>query len=146
MKRLLYIFSAMLLTSVSATAQDEPGERSERVEALKIGFITEKLSLTTKEASAFWPVYNEFSDQVKSIRAKQRENAKAFSARVNPTDAESDKFITDQLAFKQSELDLTRRYSQEFRKVLPVQKVARLLTLEQAFKQQLLQRLKDRRR
>jgi hypothetical protein len=146
MKNTINTLVALLLLCTAAWAQDETNDRSERVEALKIGFITEQLALTTKEASAFWPVYNEFTTQMKTIRQKQKENARSFSANANPTDADSEKFISAQLAHKQAEVNLTKKYAQEFRKVLPVSKVAKLLTLEHAFKQQLLQRLKETRR
>ena len=74
-----------------------------------------------------------------------KENTLTFKAKSAPSEQDANKFITEQLALKQAELDLTKRYMNEFKKVLADQKVALLLTLEQEFKQQLLQRLKERR-
>ena len=131
-----------LLTKVAA---QEENERNDKVESMKIGFITQKLDLNSAEAKTFWPVFNEFTDEQKKIRAKMKENMLTFKAKATPSDQEANKFIIEQLALKQSELDLTKKYMTEFKKVLPEKKVALLLTLDQEFKQQLLQRLKERR-
>lgn len=126
-------------------AQEEEEQGDDRVESLKIAFITEKLNLSSTEAKNFWPVYNEFEGQIKKLRAKEKENINSMKAKTNITDADADKFMTDQLSLKQQQLDLTKKYVVEFKKVLPAKKVARLLMLEQEFKQQLLKRLKERR-
>lgn len=144
-KNIILILVAILgFVSFKTKAQDED-DKNDKVESLKIAFITDKLNLTSAEAKTFWPVFNEFTDEMKKVKKKEKENMLSFKAKANPTDQESDKFITDHLSSKQAELDITRKYINEFKKVLPGKKVARLLTLEQEFKQQLLQKLKERR-
>ncbi|MES2689527.1 MAG: hypothetical protein V4658_03945 [Bacteroidota bacterium] len=143
------IFLILLLgfgINALAQATDEPvdGEK-QKMEALKIAFITEKLNLTSKEAEVFWPVFNRYDKEVKTIRKKERESARAYSQKTNSTEQEADKFLTEQLALKQQEVDLLKKFIPEFKKVLPLPKVARLLSLEQEFKMQLLHKLKDRR-
>jgi hypothetical protein len=140
--RLTNIFLLVALLSVSTifaqqTDEDDDG-KADKVEALKVGFITEKLNLSSTEAKSFWPVYNEFEEQMKQLRAKERENVRLL------TDADADKFLNEQLSLKQQQLDLNKKYVAEFKKVLSAKKVARLLMLEQEFKQQLLNRLKER--
>lgn len=126
--------------------QPEPDETQKgKVEALKIAFITEKLNLSSKEAEVFWPVFNKYDKEVKALRRKERETAKAYSEKQSPTDQEAEKFLTEQMALKQQEVELLKKYLPEFKKVLPATKVARLLSLEQEFKIQLLHKLKDRR-
>lgn len=127
-------------------AQEDADEQTDKVEALKIAFITEKLSLTSAEAKLFWPVFNEFNAQLKKLKHREKENIRAFKSKSDPTEQETEKFMSEYLLIKQAEIDLTRRYVAEFRKVLPARKVARLLTLEQEFKQALLQRLRDMRK
>lgn len=146
MKKLLFIL--LIAFGVAATAQqtdDNDETKHEKIEALKIGFITEKLALTSKEAEAFWPVYNKFEQEVKTVRKKQRELTKAFKLKSKPTDQEADKYITEQMALKQGEIDVVKKYLPEFKKVLPATKVAILLSLEQEFKMELLRKMKDRR-
>ncbi len=146
--RLTNIFLLVALLSVSTifaqqTDEDDDG-KADKVEALKVGFITEKLNLSSTEAKSFWPVYNEFEEQMKQLRAKERENVRLLKAKSSLTDADADKFLNEQLSLKQQQLDLNKKYVAEFKKVLPAKKVARLLMLEQEFKQQLLNRLKER--
>jgi hypothetical protein len=146
--RLTNIFLLVALLSVSTifaqqTDEDDDG-KADKVEALKVGFITEKLNLSSTEAKSFWPVYNEFEEQMKQLRAKERENVRLLKAKSSLTDADADKFLNEQLSLKQQQLDLNKKYVAEFKKVLSAKKVARLLMLEQEFKQQLLNRLKER--
>jgi hypothetical protein len=140
----LFLIATLLGAIVSNGYCQEDEDRNDRIEAMKIAFITEKLALTPDEAKVFWPVFNEFSTELKKIREKEKESALTFKAKANPTEQESNKFIADHFAFKQAQIDLSKKYSVEFKKVLPQQKVAKLLMLEQDFKQQLLQRLKNR--
>ena len=144
MKKTISLF-ILLVLSFGTWAQDEPDDKTDRIQSIKVGFITEKLDLSSKEAAVFWPVFNEFDSQIRQIRQKQKENARIFLAKQSPTDQESTQFISDQLTNRQAEVDLVKKYSSEFRKVLPTRKVARLLTLEQEFKQQLLSKMQQRR-
>ena len=66
-KRTLYILTiSLLLVSGISTAQ--PGSGKEKIESLKIAFITKRLDLTSKEAQQFWPLYNEYNDKIKAIK------------------------------------------------------------------------------
>lgn len=145
MKKILLVCGVMMCLVAGVYAQEEtPEKRDERIDALKIAFITERLELTSKEASGFWPVYNEFEAEMKKLRKKNHDAVKAYKAKTNPTEQESEKFLNDQLAAKQQEVDLIRKYIPEFKKVLPADKVAKLMMIEHDFKKRLLQRLKDK--
>ncbi|MES2781044.1 MAG: hypothetical protein V4651_14220 [Bacteroidota bacterium] len=144
MKKLITLIVCLLSLGMNLYAQGE-NDKNDRIESYKIAFITERLNLTSKEASVFWPVYNEFSEQLKKLKRAERERVHNFKDKTQPTDVESEKFTSDYITFKQQELELTRKYIAEFKKVLPVVKVAKLVTLEQEFKMELLKRLKDKR-
>ena len=53
-------------------AQDGDKTRAEKIEALKIAFITQKLQLTTDEAQKFWPVYNQYENEIRSLQLGNR--------------------------------------------------------------------------
>ena len=54
----------LLLVSFGLFAQGKKMmEKKEEIYALKIAFITNKLSLTSNEAEKFWPIYNTFEDK-----------------------------------------------------------------------------------
>ena len=58
----------MLLFPFAGIAQQLSPEQQEKYEALKVAFLTEELSLSSKEAQAFWPVYNEMDEKLTEIR------------------------------------------------------------------------------
>src|ERR1700749_3445006 len=80
MKKLLLILItslAFLASDLSAQTGKTPKGKpdstqtasgAERVQALKIAFITKRLSLTSAEAEKFWPIYNEYSDKREVVR------------------------------------------------------------------------------
>lgn len=116
--------------------------KSDKIESYKIAFITERLDLSPKEAAAFWPVYNEYNAKVKQFKEQQRELAKSFKQLKAPTEADADKYISTYMAIRNKEAELSKKYIGEFKKVLPVTKVAMLITIEQDFKMKLLNQLK----
>jgi Spy/CpxP family protein refolding chaperone len=136
----LILLTACILMTFAVSAQED---KTDRIESYKIAFLTERLNLTTKEAEAFWPVYNEYSTQVRKLKSKDKERSRAYLQKPSPSDHESEKFINDHVASKLQEYELMKKYMGEFGKVLPEAKVARLITLEQEFKMNLLKQLKD---
>jgi Spy/CpxP family protein refolding chaperone len=146
MKKLMILLASLSVASFGAMAQEDKNDKNDRIEAYKIAFITERLDLTPKESAAFWPIYNEYMDQMRKSKAKEKERSKAFTDKTAPTDAESEKFISDHLSNKQQEQELSRKYIAEFKRVLPIAKVAKLITLEQEFKHKLLKQLGDKKK
>ncbi len=119
----------------------QPGER---FEAWKVAYYTQKLNLTPDEAKLFWPVYNQFSGDRKKIRDKMR--LERMEMKINfeeMKDEEVEALLDEMVAGRQSELDLYKRYINEFRKVLPPKKVALLMRVEQNFKQEVLRAMSD---
>ncbi len=136
MKRIVLI-SIMIGLALFAKAQN-----GERIEAMKIGFITERLDLTSEEAKVFWPVYNKFTDEMKKLRLTTKGKITEEMADMpSLSDAEADKILNDMVNFKLNEAELIKRYAQEFKKVLPVKKVVLLFKAENDFKRELLKRL-----
>lgn len=120
----------------------KPGK--EKVEAMKIGFLTQKLDLTPEEAQRFWPVYNQYSEEIEQIRANRK--AKMDETRNDPdklSDAEIEKRIDAEMTFRQEELDIQKKYHSRFKQVLTVRKVARFYRAEEEFKRELIERLKQ---
>ena len=123
-------------------AQNTPQQKD--IEARHIGFITNELQLTPEEAQTFWPVYNRYHGELETLRKKHATDL--LAAKVNfdsYTDDQVSKLIDDEMNYRQSELDLQRKYSAAFKKVLPVKKVARFYRAEQQFKINLIRDLKQ---
>ncbi len=63
----IYLILAILfsISTVSLAQQQRDGER---LEALKIAYLTKKLNLTSDEAQRFWPVYNQYIADTRKAR------------------------------------------------------------------------------
>jgi hypothetical protein len=135
---------------LTATVYAQPGQRAEarreKVESMKIGFLTNKLDLTSDEAKKFWPVYNQFQDEMDALRMKRRGDRKEAREDFDKlSDKEVEKVVDDEIVFRQNELDLIKKYHAQFKQVLPIKKVAVLYRSEEEFKRELLRQLKERR-
>ncbi len=114
--------------------------QEDRVEAFRIGFITEKLQLTTEESQNFWPLYNDYRKKQKELRARDTRDVALMS------DAEIEKYIETQLSNSQTEVEMQKKLYLDLRKVLPIRKIARLLTTEKEFNNRLIQSIAAQRR
>ena len=136
------IFTLILLTSFSIFSQES---KADKVEAMKVGFITNKLELTAKEAQTFWPLYNEYNSKLEKLRKTKKSDFDDLKNKSeNITDKELEAFINEVFASKQKELDLQKEYYEKYAKVLPVKKVAMLYQAENQFKRELLRKIKEK--
>ena len=120
-------------------------DRKEQIESMKIAFITKKLDLTPDEAKRFWPVYNQYTDELQGLRKDRRErNRDAREDFDKLGDKEVEKLVDDEIVFRQQEIDVIKKYHAQFKSVLPIKKVARLYRAEEEFKRELLERIRDR--
>jgi len=124
---------------------DKPHPKKEKIKAMKIAFITEKLDLTSDEAQKFWPVYNQYDDQKEVIFKEKREMRKAQKEASELSDGEIEQKILTHFELEQKQLDLEKAYYSKFKAVLPVKKVGKLYVAEDAFKRELLRKMKDQR-
>ena len=143
MKRLIPIL--VLLISLSSYAQRD-GRMSERIKAQKVAFITEKLSLTSKEAQQFWPIYNAFEEKRESIKSGRLRNVK-MKIRNNPDMSDSEaKNLLDQILEAENEVHNAKmKLAKDLQTVLSPKKIIRLRAAEDEFNRKLLERLKQMR-
>lgn len=136
------IFTLILLTSLSIFSQES---KADKVEAMKVGFITNKLELTAKEAQTFWPLYNEYNFKIEKLRKSKKSDFDELKNKSeNVTDKELEAFINEVFSSRQKELDLQKEYYEKYAKVLPVKKVALLYQAENQFKRELLRKIKEK--
>lgn len=150
LKPLLPIIASIITIAAIAqpgTGPRGPEHRQEKIESYKISFITQKLDLTPEEAQKFWPVYNNFQKELDALQAERKkqwkDNKEDFASL---SDQQIDNVLNEQLEYEQKELDIKKKYHQQFKKVLPVRKVALLYQSEREFRRLLLEKLKEHRR
>jgi hypothetical protein len=128
----------LLCFALSATAQQHPPHdkgQHERVESFRIAYITEHLKLTPEEAQRFWPVYNAYRADLKTLR----KNFRADDNDGTPLTADQ------QLEFDQKKLDLKKRFKPQFEQAIGKDKLNLLLQVEDNFKKELMKTMQDRR-
>jgi hypothetical protein len=103
---------------------EKPEPQREEIEALKIGFITRRLNLTSEEARNFWPVYNKYQDELETIRKQRRNELREIRQKEDGlSDKDAERIIDNEIISRQKELDLMKSYHAQFKKILPVKKV-----------------------
>ncbi len=127
-----------MLSILVSNAQEQ--SRKEKMEALKIAYITEKLDLTTEESKTFWPVMNDYQNAKKALNTRKKSDKKPNIDEMS--DTEINTFIESKLQKAQNLLDLRKEYTVKFKKVLPIKKVAKLIEAERNFRREVLKRMK----
>ncbi len=145
----IFITSLLLMWAAVTFAQPgnaNRGEKREQLESMKIAFLTKKLSLTPEEAQTFWPVYNSYSDELEKLRENRRKDVKDARDQFDAMDDKDvEKLVDGEIVFRQSELDILKKYNAQFKKSLPIKKVAKLYRAEDDFKRELIQKIQERR-
>lgn len=130
--------------STSSGQRPEP-PRKEKVESMRIAFLTQKLDLSTEEAQRFWPVYNEFQKKRDELHKKKREARKGVKENLDSlSDKQIEALVDLEMATRQKNLDLEKEYYGKFKSVLPIKKVAKFYRAEEQFTHRLLDEISDR--
>jgi len=130
--KLSFFVICILFTSFSVYAQK--GKGMERIQAQRVAYITNELSLTPAESEKFWPVYKEYKQKVHQLNQSQRPSKPIEQM----SDAEKTSFINTMLDNEIKAAELKRDYYVSFQKILPVAKVAKLEMAERSFKKELI--------
>jgi hypothetical protein len=118
----------------------------DKLNAYKIGFLTKRLNLTSKEAEKFWPVYNEYQDDRSKIQVKRQEINRNFNQNeLNMTDREMTEAADMLISLEVREASLTQEFHNKIKVILPPVKVFRLYQAENQYRLQLLKELQERR-
>ncbi len=143
MKRILLITIIASMAKLGFAQGPPPGMDDEKVEALRIAFLTKYLELTTDEAQKFWPVYNQMRAELKIVMDKEMDLRKGKNVN-DMKDEELSKLINAHFENEQAILDIKKKYAEEFKKVLPLRKVAMLADAENEFKREVLKNFRDK--
>ncbi len=118
-----YILLLFALGSFLLINAQKRGGGEDKVQALKIAFITQKLDLTTEEAQKFWPVYNVYEEEIKKI--KRTGNG-------------------DVIERDEKLLAIRKKYKVQFEKILGAERTNKLYSVEGEFRNVLIKQLKNR--
>ena len=84
--------SAVAQTGKRLNVQEKESKRKE-LKALKVNYLTEKLSLTEAEAKVFWPIYEKYEEKKSTLRKEMHEFRKSHQAKQPTEYGEIEKMV-----------------------------------------------------
>lgn len=147
--RLIFISIFAFLFIAGLSQQPQRGrfhneEHQERIQSMKVAFITERLSLTPEEAQQFWPVYNQYQEEMKELREKYAQRIDKDKSVAELDDEEVVKYVENQINRLAETAVLKRKYHEKFLEIIPVRKVALLYEAEKDFNRRLFREMRRR--
>lgn len=141
----LGVLALFLLMLTGVYSQRRPG--MEKIKTLKVAFITERLDLSSKEAQAFWPIYNEHEENMQAIKSKERREirAKLFDF-DNMSEGEAASLLKQTIALEKEKYEMNVAFLARMSDVISAKKTFLLIKAEEDFKKRLLKEIQQRRR
>ena len=141
---ILLIFTMCLSVTLSAQrpnlSRNNPQRPNvERVKAVRVALLTQKMSLSTEEAEKFWPVYNDYEKEQKKIREKFQPNKNIMAL----DDASVENHLLGLLDMEEELVKMKKKYYQNFSKIIGYRKVAILAKSDREFYLAMIERLKN---
>jgi Skp family chaperone for outer membrane proteins len=132
MKRYILTFFILFLVLGSSIAQTQES-RFQQIEAAKVAYITKQLQLSPAEAQKFFPIYNQYRNEIRQISHEKRGTNTNFKrGQVN------------ELEFDSQILACKKKYRERFATVIPPAKASRFFEVEREFRETLFKELENR--
>jgi uncharacterized membrane-anchored protein YhcB (DUF1043 family) len=124
-----------MVCAITVAAQDKPADNMqivlEKTRADKKLFVAENMQLTEAEAKAFWPVYEQYQDELFLLRSRTAKLIKDYAEGYEKMTNDNAKKLLDELMIIEGlGPKLRQAYLPKFRKALPEVKVVRYYQIE----------------
>lgn len=130
------ILSAPLLAQV---------DKDDDVKSYKIAFFTERLDLSSKEAQAFWPIYNKHNKRYEDLKKNTWEPIKKDLKNIdNLSETEAQKLLEDYRDYKKKRLAYREDYIKELLTVISPKKIMQLKKADYDFNRELLKQYQSK--
>ncbi|WP_166381865.1 MULTISPECIES: sensor of ECF-type sigma factor [unclassified Polaribacter] len=148
MKKIITLICITLFCTLTLSAQDSKGSK-EKIKALKVSYLTEKLNLTPSEAEKFWPIYNAYSKEQYSLRYTLRHEIKtAMKDKEGETNCltenDAEKLVLLKLTTDQKTYESQKIFINNIKKVISYKKIVQLQVAEMEFGRKLMSKYKHR--
>lgn len=119
----------------------------EKMMSERVAFLTLEMNLTPEEAQVFWPVYNQINGEKDEAIHNVFKAYKALDEAIKTERSEKEisKLLDSYLSAKAAQSEFEKKADEQFRKVLPVSKVAKLYLGEEKFRRQHIRKLHEKR-
>jgi len=136
--RYISILAVLLIASLvlPVFAQEEkPADNMaivrDAIRAQKKVLIADNMQLTETEATAFWPVYDEYQNAMKPLADRGIKMIQNYAANYeNMTDEAAGAMLKEYMDIQKEQVKIKDTYLPKFQKVLPAKKVARYYQIE----------------
>jgi len=144
--KVLATLGMVMAMAIPGIAQDKPADNMqivlEKIKADKKLLVAENMQLTEAEAKSFWPVYNQYQDELFLLRTRTakliKDYADAYEKMTNET---ARKLLDEGMIIEALGPKLRQTYLPKFRKILPEIKVVRYYQIENKIQAALLYEL-----
>lgn len=116
----------LLLICFAFTLLISEAQNGNRLEALKIAYITKRLDLSPDEAQKFWPIYNQYAEELKRTRQDAIRNSKS------------------EIELDEAMLNVRKKYSVLFEQAISPQKIDIFFKSEKEFGHFVQEEIKNR--
>lgn len=141
----LKIILVVVVLFTSTVFYGQRKHNHEKIKSLKVAFITEKLDLSSKEAQAFWPIYNEYQEKREALRQKERTQIRGKIKEANAlSEKEAKDLLEKYIRFEDEEEALDKTFLKEVSKEISAKKTLLLLSSEEEFKRQLIKQYRHK--
>ncbi len=136
----LITFSSPALIGQEREMRVSP-EQKEKIESMHIGFITDKLALSPKQASEFWPVYNEYREEKRSLMGERTRDRKDP---LEMSEAEARDALETMMAEKEQKIELEKKLHMDLADILSPNQVLALSQAKSQFRRHMLRQVRSR--
>ena len=133
MKKLLFaiLMALMVAPAIGQTVDDIIEVERSVLKAEKKAIVAENMSFTEAEATVFWPLYQEFTNEEYQLKTERIKIIKEYAENYEALDdLKADDLMSRYLKLKTDEAKFHMKYFKKFKKVLPASKVARFFQIE----------------
>ncbi|MDG2372605.1 MAG: hypothetical protein P8L83_08350 [Flavobacteriaceae bacterium] len=142
-KYLIILISPLFIFSQASNEKNDKEQRFERMESRKIAFISDKVELSPDKAQVFWPIYNKYNSEIKSVRDSSKSIIRNYNNNKSfMSNDELGKVIDAVLKIEQRYLEIKIKYVKDFHKIISNKQIIELHQAEESFKRELLRRIK----
>lgn len=132
-----------LLIATTAISQENKESKREKIKALKVAFITERLELTPDEAQTFWPVYNVYDGRMNDIYDNERKVMRELRSEFDTMDeATATSTLSNIQALEKQKLEARAKLLSGLKDKITSKKTLVLLKAENDFRRDLIRKLR----
>lgn len=114
------LLACTLIVGIYSEINAQTGQSAkEKIESMRVAFITNKIDLSADEAKTLWPIYNEYQSEMQKLREKND--------------------LSD-IDRQEAELGIKKHYNDKFNKVIPG-KLKDFYNADKEFKRMLIEKM-----